>query len=200
MREASSDSLGARIRRSKLLKVPYILVVGDDDVEHTTVGVNERGQDDPQRGVPLDGFVARVRDGNKESHHFLADDKARAAFMAANLSAVMDDTDKVRLFRDDAIAGVRSTARALPAIADAVRDQLTVLADGGVRSGLDVLRMVALGAHGVLLGRAWAYALAAGGGSYVTNMLDTMKRELAAAMAMAGRTRIADVDRTVLDR
>jgi threonyl-tRNA synthetase len=62
LREASADSLGARIRRSKLLKVPYILVVGDDDVEHGTVGVNERGQDDPQRGVPLDSFVARVCD------------------------------------------------------------------------------------------------------------------------------------------
>jgi L-lactate dehydrogenase (cytochrome) len=96
--------------------------------------------------------------------------------------------------------GVRSTARALPGIADAVGSRLTVLADGGVRTGLDVLRMVALGAHGVLLGRAWAYALAAGGGAYVTNMLDTMKRELAAAMAMAGRTRIADVDRSILDR
>jgi len=96
--------------------------------------------------------------------------------------------------------GVRSTARALPGIADAVGSRLTVLADGGVRTGLDVLRMVALGAHGVLLGRAWAYALAAGGGSYVTDMLDTMKRELAAAMAMAGRTRISAIDRSVLDR
>ncbi|MET0179137.1 MAG: FMN-dependent L-lactate dehydrogenase LldD, partial [Novosphingobium sp.] len=59
--------------------------------------------------------------------------------------------------------GVPSTARALPAIADAVGDRLTVLADGGVRSGLDVVRMLALGARGVLLGRAWAYALAGGG-------------------------------------
>ena len=64
----------------------------------------------------------------------------------------------------------------------------------------ELLRMVALGAHGVLLGRAWAYALAAGGGAYVTKMLWTMQRELSAAMAMAGRTRIADVDRTILDR
>jgi L-lactate dehydrogenase (cytochrome) len=96
--------------------------------------------------------------------------------------------------------GVRSTARALPGIADAIGSRLTVLADGGVRTGLDVLRMVALGAHGVLLGRAWAYALAAGGGTYVANMLDTMKRELAAAMAMAGRTRISAIDRSVLDR
>jgi threonyl-tRNA synthetase len=62
LREASADSLGARIRRSKLGKVPYILVVGDDDVEHRTVGVNARGQDDPERGVALDRFVARVCD------------------------------------------------------------------------------------------------------------------------------------------
>jgi L-lactate dehydrogenase (cytochrome) len=96
--------------------------------------------------------------------------------------------------------GVRSTARAVPAIADAVASRITVLADGGVRTGLDVLRMIALGAHGVLLGRAWAYALAAGGGPYVADMLDRMKRELGAAMAMAGRTRIASIDRSVLDR
>ena len=63
--------------------------------------------------------------------------------------------------------GVLSTARALPAIAEAVGDRLTVLADGGVRSGLDVVRMLALGAKGVLLGRAWAYALAAQGGDGV---------------------------------
>jgi L-lactate dehydrogenase (cytochrome) len=96
--------------------------------------------------------------------------------------------------------GVRSSARALPAIADAVGGRLTVLADGGVRTGLDVLRMLALGAHGVLLGRAWAYALGAGGGAYVSDMLETVQRELAAAMAMAGRTSVAAIDRTVLDR
>ena len=59
--------------------------------------------------------------------------------------------------------GALPTALALPAIADAVADRLTVLADGGVRSGLDVVRMLALGAKGVLLGRAWAYALGGGG-------------------------------------
>jgi L-lactate dehydrogenase (cytochrome) len=61
--------------------------------------------------------------------------------------------------------GAPATAEALPAIAEAVGDKLTVLADGGVRSGLDVLRMLALGAKGVMLGRAWAYALAGGGGA-----------------------------------
>jgi L-lactate dehydrogenase (cytochrome) len=96
--------------------------------------------------------------------------------------------------------GVRSTARALPAIAAAVGGRLTVLADGGVRSGLDVLRMLALGAHGALLGRAWAYALAAGGHNYVAAMIDTLARELSAAMAMAGCTSIAAIDGSLLDR
>jgi threonyl-tRNA synthetase len=57
---AHTDTLGARIRRAKLEKVPFVLVVGDDDVEHRTVGVNERGSDAPERGVALDDFVARL--------------------------------------------------------------------------------------------------------------------------------------------
>jgi len=95
--------------------------------------------------------------------------------------------------------GVRSTIRAVPGIAEAVDGKLTVLADGGVRNGVDVLRMLALGANGVLLGRAWAYALAAGGRPSVEAMLDTLGRELKAAMAFAGRTSIAELDRSVLD-
>jgi threonyl-tRNA synthetase len=58
--DAHSDKLGARIRRAKLEKVPYVLVVGDDDVEHGTVGVNTRGDEPPERGVPLDTFVERL--------------------------------------------------------------------------------------------------------------------------------------------
>jgi threonyl-tRNA synthetase len=58
--DAHSDSLGSRIRRAKLEKVPYVLVVGDDDVEHHTVGVNRRGGDAPDRGVAVDDFVARL--------------------------------------------------------------------------------------------------------------------------------------------
>jgi threonyl-tRNA synthetase len=58
--DAHSDSLGARIRRAKMEKVPYILVVGDDDVEHATVGVNRRGSEQPERGVAVDDFVARL--------------------------------------------------------------------------------------------------------------------------------------------
>jgi threonyl-tRNA synthetase len=59
--DAHADTLGARVRRAKLEKVPYVLVVGDDDVEHETVGVNARGSDQPERGVPAAEFVARLR-------------------------------------------------------------------------------------------------------------------------------------------
>jgi L-lactate dehydrogenase (cytochrome) len=94
--------------------------------------------------------------------------------------------------------GVPSTARALPAIADAVAGDLTILADGGVRSGLDVLRMLALGAKGVLLGRAWAFALAARGEAGVGQLLDIIEAELRVAMQLTGTTSIARAGRDIL--
>jgi L-lactate dehydrogenase (cytochrome) len=92
--------------------------------------------------------------------------------------------------------GTPSTARALPAIAEVVGDRLTVLADGGVRSGLDVVRMLALGAKGVLLGRAWVYALAAGGGAAVAHVLALMEAEMRVAMSLTGCTRIDEIRQT----
>lgn len=89
--------------------------------------------------------------------------------------------------------GALSTARALPGIAAAVGDEITVLADGGVRSGLDVVRMLALGAHGVLLGRVWAYALAGGGGEGVAHALSIIENEMRAALALMGVTRVQQV-------
>jgi L-lactate dehydrogenase (cytochrome) len=89
--------------------------------------------------------------------------------------------------------GVLSTARALPPIAEAVGDRLTVLADGGVRSGLDVVRMMALGAKGVLLGRAWAYALAGGGQAGVAHLLRLVEAEMRVAMALTGCVRVEDI-------
>ena len=59
--DGNAGALGARIRRSKLEKVPYVLVVGDDDVEHGTVGVNVRGSDEPERGVTVDTLVDRLQ-------------------------------------------------------------------------------------------------------------------------------------------
>jgi L-lactate dehydrogenase (cytochrome) len=94
--------------------------------------------------------------------------------------------------------GVLSTARALPAIAEAVGERMTVLVDGGVRSGLDVVRMLALGAQGVLLGRAWVYALAARGGVGVEQLLDLIEREMRVAMALTGVNTVAEIDRSIL--
>ena len=60
MLDGSAGALGARIRRAKVEKVPFILVVGDEDAENGTVGVNRRGSDHPERGVPVDDFVAHL--------------------------------------------------------------------------------------------------------------------------------------------
>jgi L-lactate dehydrogenase (cytochrome) len=94
--------------------------------------------------------------------------------------------------------GVISSARALPSIADAVQDRLIVLADSGVCSGLDVVRMLAMGANGVLLGRAWLFALAARGEAGVTHLLDLIAREMRVAMTLTGVRRIADINRSIL--
>jgi L-lactate dehydrogenase (cytochrome) len=94
--------------------------------------------------------------------------------------------------------GVPSTACALPPIARAVGDRLAVLADGGVRSGLDVVRMLALGAKGVLLGRAWAYALAGGGQAGVDHMLALVAAEMRVAMALTGVTTIEAITPDIL--
>jgi L-lactate dehydrogenase (cytochrome) len=94
--------------------------------------------------------------------------------------------------------GVLSTARALPPIKHAIGDDLTVLVDSGIRSGLDVVRMLALGAKGVLLGRSMAYALAADGQRGVENMLDIFAREMRVAMTLTGVTSIARIDQSTL--
>ena len=95
--------------------------------------------------------------------------------------------------------GVCSTARALPRIADAVAGRIAVLADGGVRSGLDVVRMLALGADFVLLGRAWAYALGAKGEAGVAHVLKLIDAEMRVAMALTGVTNIAEINQDLID-
>jgi L-lactate dehydrogenase (cytochrome) len=94
--------------------------------------------------------------------------------------------------------GVLSTAKALPPIVQAVGNDLTVLVDSGIRSGLDVVRMLALGAKGVLLGRSMAYALAADGQRGVENMLDIFAREMRVAMTLTGVTSIDQIDESTL--
>lgn len=94
--------------------------------------------------------------------------------------------------------GAPATVEVLPRIAEAAGHRLTVLTDGGVRSGLDVVRMLALGAKGVLLGRAWAYALAAAGEAGVSHILEMMAAEMRVAMALTGATRAAGINKEIL--
>ena len=84
--------------------------------------------------------------------------------------------------------GVPAAIDALPVVAAEVAGAVPLLMDGGVRSGLDVLKALALGASGVMLGRAWAYALAGGGEAGVAAMLETLRRELQVALALTGCT------------
>ena len=95
--------------------------------------------------------------------------------------------------------GVRSSISALPKIAQAVGSDLEVYMDGGVRSGLDVLKALSLGAKACLIGRAWAYALGAGGEKQVARMLGTLKSELAVAMILTGCANLRDAGRELLD-
>ena len=95
--------------------------------------------------------------------------------------------------------GVRSSISALPAVADAMGGDLEVYLDGGVRSGLDVLKALSLGAKACFVGRAWAYALGAGGEKMVARMLGTLRSELATAMVLTGCRNARDADRTLLD-
>ncbi len=95
--------------------------------------------------------------------------------------------------------GVRSTISALPAIADAVGSDLELYLDGGVRSGLDVLKALSLGAKACFVGRPWAYAVAADGQAGVTHMLDIIRAELAVAMTLTGCNRVQDASRSLLD-
>jgi L-lactate dehydrogenase (cytochrome) len=96
--------------------------------------------------------------------------------------------------------GTSSTALALPRVADAISGRFPVLVDGGVRSGLDVVRMLALGADFVLLGRAWAFALAARGGEGVAHALKLIDAEMRVAMALTACTRINEIGEDILER
>jgi L-lactate dehydrogenase (cytochrome) len=93
---------------------------------------------------------------------------------------------------------VPSTARALPDVADAVGDEVEVLADGGIRTGLDVVKMVAMGARAVLIGRPWAWAVAARGEAGVRHVLAVMKADIDTALGLTGQTSIADIDSSAL--
>ena len=94
--------------------------------------------------------------------------------------------------------GVLSSTKALPAIAQAVGQRLTILADGGVRSGLDVMRLLALGARGVLIGRPWVFGLAAAGEAGVSHVLSIIEAEMKVAMALTGCRNITEIGPHIL--
>jgi L-lactate dehydrogenase (cytochrome) len=96
--------------------------------------------------------------------------------------------------------GVRSSVSALPAIAQAVGADLEVYLDGGVRSGLDVLKGLALGARACFVGRAWVYALGAGGERAILRMLATLRNELEVAMVLTGCRSVRAAGPELLDR
>jgi L-lactate dehydrogenase (cytochrome) len=93
-----------------------------------------------------------------------------------------------------------STAAALPAILDAVGDRTEVYVDSGVRSGLDVLKFLGLGARGCFIGRSFVYGLGAYGEAGVTRALEILREELSVAMALTGITDAADVPRDIILR
>ena len=94
--------------------------------------------------------------------------------------------------------GALSTAAALPAIADAVKGDLTIFADSGVRTGLDVIRLLAMGADGVLLGRAFVYALATAGEQGVRNLLALFEKDMRTTMVLTGVKSVADIGPDIL--
>ena len=93
---------------------------------------------------------------------------------------------------------VPSSAMALPAVVDAVGDEIEILADGGVRTGLDVVKLVALGAKAVMVGRAWAWAVAAEGEDGVGQMLGFLKADIDTALGLTGQTSVTGLDQSAL--
>jgi L-lactate dehydrogenase (cytochrome) len=93
---------------------------------------------------------------------------------------------------------VPSTVQALPEIVEAVAGEAEVLVDGGIRTGLDVVKMLSLGARAVLLGRAWAWAVAGQGETGVRRMLKVIRADIDVALALTGNTSVADLDRSAL--
>ncbi len=94
---------------------------------------------------------------------------------------------------------VHSSISKLPGVVAAVGQRMEVFVDGGVRSGLDVFKAVALGARGVMIGRPWAWALASGGEAAIADLLATFRKELEVAMALSGVTTIGQIGPEVID-
>ena len=139
-------------------------------------------------------FVREVWDGPIVIKGVLDAEDARDAVRAGAQGLVVSNHGGRQL---DA---VKSSIEALPRILEAVGDDLEVYMDGGVRSGLDVLKALALGARACFLGRPWAYALGAGGEAMVSRMLGVIRSELNTAMILTGCADIRRAGKALLDR
>jgi 4-hydroxymandelate oxidase len=126
------------------------------------------------------------------------------------LKGVLNPEDAVRA-ADHGVAGIivsnhgarnldtlPSTAQALPRIAHKLQGRIPLLVDGGIRRGTDVLKALALGASAVLVGRPYLYALSIAGAAGVARVMEILRTELQMAMALTGKTRIKDIDKSVL--
>jgi 4-hydroxymandelate oxidase len=126
------------------------------------------------------------------------------------LKGVMNPEDAVRA-ADAGVAGLMvsnhgarnldtlpSTCDALPFIVEKLQGRVPIIVDGGIRRGTDVLKAIALGAQAVMIGRPYLYGLAIGGAAGVARVVEILKTELQMAMALTGRTEIAEIDRSVL--
>jgi L-lactate dehydrogenase (cytochrome) len=94
--------------------------------------------------------------------------------------------------------GAPSAISALPIIADAVGSEIEIMFDGGIRSGQDVMRALALGARSCLIGRSYIFGLGAGGQAGVTRAIEIIRNELDVTMALCGVNRVRDIDRQVI--
>lgn len=165
------------------------------------------------RGTGLEDFFAWMRDNFDPSVTWKDLDWVRSQWQGPLVIKGVLDVDDARAVAamgaeglvvsnhgGRQLDGAPSPVRALPDIVQAVGDRLTILADGGVRSGLDVIKLMALGAKGVLLGRAWAFALGAQGEAGVARMLALFADEMRVAMALVGATRPDQLNESVLFR
>jgi len=94
--------------------------------------------------------------------------------------------------------GARSSISALPVIADALGFEIEIMFDGGIRSGQDIARALALGARSCMSGRAYIYGLGAGGQAGVARAIEIMRNELDTTMALMGVTKVAEIDRRAI--
>jgi L-lactate dehydrogenase (cytochrome) len=122
----------------------------------------------------------------------IGDDARRAVDMGADAVVVSNHGGRQ-------LDGVAATIRALPEVVAAVRGQIEVLLDGGIRRGSDIAKAICLGARAVLVGRAYAYGLGAAGGAGVSRAIEILRSDLIRTLKLLGCASVAELDRSYVD-